>query len=232
MPAATQDPWQSFRADLAHSAILTDFDGTLSQVVADPGDARPIDGVVETLAALATRAHTVAVISGRPLAFLVRHFPDPVTLSGLYGLQTRRDGCIHEHPEVAPWRDVIEATVAAATRELPDDVRVEPKGFALTLHYRTAPHRREVIEQWADQQAARTGLVVQRARCSVELNLPISVDKGTVVAGFAGAPGSVTRATWATTGPISRRSRCSPSCAEVGSTRRRSRCAVRRRPRR
>lgn len=180
---------EALRADLAGSAILTDFDGTLAEIVVDPDDAAPLPGVVETLEALAHRAHTVAVVSGRPLAFLTAHFGDDVTLSGLYGLERRRDGTTVRPPEAERWRSVITDTVAQARADLPDDVLVEAKGLAVTLHYRQAPERRATIETWARDWALRTGLKQAEARCSVELNPPLEVDKGTVVAEFAAAPG-------------------------------------------
>ncbi len=183
------DPWQAFAADLAGSAILTDFDGTLAEIVVDPADAEPLPGAVETLEALTHRAHTVAVVSGRPLAFLTAHFGDDVTLSGLYGLETRRDGVVTRPPEAERWRSVITDTVERARAELPDDVLVEAKGLAVTLHYRNVPQRRAVIESWAEGWSGRTGLHRADARCSVELNPPVDVDKGTVVAGLAATPG-------------------------------------------
>ena len=49
----------------AGTALFTDFDGTLSPIVADPAQARPYPGAVDALAALVTRFHRVAVLSGR-----------------------------------------------------------------------------------------------------------------------------------------------------------------------
>ena len=68
------------------------------------------------------------------------------------------------HPGAEPWQQVITDAVARARRELPADVLVEPKGLALTLHYREAPGTRAAVEQWAEAEAARTGLVVATAR--------------------------------------------------------------------
>lgn len=182
MTAPASDPWERLAADLATTAILTDFDGTLSEIVADPATAEPLPGAVELLEGLAARAQTVAVVSGRPLEFLEEHFGAGVTLAGLYGLEVRCQGVIRRPPEVDRWRPVIEAAAAAARRELPERILVEPKGLALTVHYRTDPDRRDDVEAWARRRARETGLVYAQARCSVELNPPIAVDKGTVVA--------------------------------------------------
>lgn len=182
MTAPTSNPWERLAADLATTAILTDFDGTLSEIVADPASAEPLPGAVEVLEELALGARTVAVISGRPLAFLEERFGTGVTLAGLYGLEVRHQGVVRRPPEVDRWRPVVEATATAARRELPEGILVEPKGLALTLHYRTDPARRDDVEAWARSRASQTGLVYAQARCSIELNPPIAVDKGTVVA--------------------------------------------------
>ena len=47
------DGTAALRARLASSAVLTDFDGTLSPIVDDPEAARPAPGAVEVLTALA-----------------------------------------------------------------------------------------------------------------------------------------------------------------------------------
>lgn len=106
-------------------------------------------------------------------------------LSGLYGLESQRDGVVSVYPGAEPWQQVVADAVARARRELPAEVLVEPKGLALTLHYREVPGSRTAVEAWADIEAARTGLVVAASRMSVELNPPIEVDKGTVVAELA-----------------------------------------------
>ena len=58
---------------------------------------------------------------------------------------------------------------------------VEPKGLSLTLHYRERPEIEPAVVDWAAAQAARSGLVMRRARMSVELHPPIAADKGTAV---------------------------------------------------
>ena len=70
------------------SALFCDFDGTLAAIVAEPARARPLPGVGDLLAGLARRLGLVAVVSGRPVEFLVEHLAAPgVRLVGLYGLE-------------------------------------------------------------------------------------------------------------------------------------------------
>jgi trehalose 6-phosphate phosphatase len=74
-------------------ALCLDFDGTLSPTVADPEAARPLPGVAELLGPLGVWFAAVALISGRPAAYLTEHAAAPSMRSlGLYGLQEIRDG--------------------------------------------------------------------------------------------------------------------------------------------
>ncbi len=178
------------RAEPARTAVLLDFDGTLAPIVEDPAAAVPLAGVAEVLAALQERYAVVAVISGRPVAHLQRYLPALRTMAGLYGLERVRDGQVELHPDVAPWRPVIEEAAAAARRDLPG-VGVEDKGLSLTLHVRPVPEMAGAVEAWAADTATRTRLEVRRARMSAELHPPVAADKGTVtselVAGMAAA---------------------------------------------
>src|SRR5690606_37685979 len=66
--------------------LVLDFDGTLAPIVADPESSALPDGVAPVLADLARRLPLVALVSGRPVAFLAeRAAIDGVRLLGLYG---------------------------------------------------------------------------------------------------------------------------------------------------
>ena len=93
------------------SAVLLDFDGTLSPIVDVPAEARPLPGASEALAALAARFAVVAVVSGRPASFLEPLLPPGVIISGIYGLETVRDGVQSDQPGAAGWRDAVRRTL-------------------------------------------------------------------------------------------------------------------------
>jgi trehalose 6-phosphate phosphatase len=166
-------------------AFALDFDGTISSFVDDPAQARPAPGAAAAVAALAEHLALVAVVSGRPVAFLAPHFPPEVTISGLYGLEERRGGVVGEHPQAGAWREVIADVASLATARAPAGVRVESKGVSLTLHYREHPEIAAEVHHWATAQAGRAGLTVRDARLSVELHPPIAADKGTALQALA-----------------------------------------------
>jgi trehalose 6-phosphate phosphatase len=169
----------------ADALVVSDFDGTLSPIVPDPALASPVDGMAEVLGRLATHVGEVAVVSGRPLAFLEAKLPEGVTLFGQYGLEGRRHGERVDHPSGGVWRETIADVSESARRTAPERTGVEPKGLSLTLHYRNAPDIEAALTEWATATAARTGLVLRPARMSIELHPPVDVDKGTVLADLA-----------------------------------------------
>lgn len=107
------DPLAPLRRDSAAAGIFSDFDGTLSPIVADPELAEPVPGVPELLGQLARRYHVVAVVSGRPVAFLATRLPASILLAGLYGMEVQQHGEPRTDPEAERWRAVVSA---AATR--------------------------------------------------------------------------------------------------------------------
>ena len=166
-------------ADPAHGALFLDFDGTLAAIVDDPVGARPLPGVPELLAQLAAVFALVAVISGRPTAFLraVLTTPPGVELIGLYGLER----ALGASGEAGTWTAVIDAVVDEARAGAPAGIYVEPKGLTVTLHWRHAPAAREWVEAFAARVAAERGLAQHPGRMELELRPPLRVDKGTVV---------------------------------------------------
>ncbi len=191
-PPAVRRALEPLLVDPATTAIVSDFDGTLSPIVDRPAEARPVEGTAGVLALLARRFRLVAVVSGRPASFLLDHLADPGAgagsgtdsphFVGLYGLEVATvDGGIAPEPEAAQWRPVIDEVVGRLRSGAPPGVLVEAKGLAVTVHWRTAPE----AEPWAVAAVAAeseaTGLRSHPGRMSLELRPPLAIDKGSVV---------------------------------------------------
>ncbi|RZT25277.1 trehalose 6-phosphatase [Mycobacterium sp. BK558] len=117
--------------------ITTDFDGTLSPIVNNPADARPLPDAGRALVALAELPSTeVALISGRALRDLrvLSSMPDAVHLVGSHGAEFD-SGFSHD----------IDTDLLAAITETLDaiaadkaGVTVETKPASVALHVRNA----------------------------------------------------------------------------------------------
>ena len=186
-PAVPDDPLGLLRRDPSRTAIVTDFDGTLSPIVEDPGAARPLPGVVTALHDLAARYGRVAIVSGRPVAFLrdrlelVDRPPSRLFVSGLYGIEWLEGGetCVHETAQA--FAAAIAEAADRAEAAAPPGVFVERKGYSVTLHVRNAPDPLDWARSWSEATSHTTGLALHGGRMSFELRPPIEVDKGTVV---------------------------------------------------
>jgi trehalose 6-phosphate phosphatase len=168
------------------AGIFLDFDGTLAPIVAVPDEARPLPGVASTLGRLALRYRRVAVISGRPLAYLTEHLGQDsgaVEFVGLYGLERQlgSGGPVVAGSEARRWQAAVDAVAAAAQASAPSGLRVERKGLAVTLHFREAPQLAGWTAGFAAEQEAASGLVAHPGKQSWELRPPGPTDKGTVV---------------------------------------------------
>jgi trehalose 6-phosphate phosphatase len=195
--AAERDALAPLLVDPSTTAVLTDFDGTLSPIVDRPEDARPLDGTIGVLDDLARRFAVVAVVSGRPASFLVERLLPPrasstdpsgtgpsdrrLTLIGLYGLESATaDGTVTPLPAAAGWRPVVDEVGGRLRSTVPAGALVEQKGMAVTVHWRTAPETEDLARSAVAGEVARSGLVAHPGRLSLELRPPLPVDKGSV----------------------------------------------------
>jgi trehalose 6-phosphate phosphatase len=171
-----------------HVALCLDFDGTLAPVVENPEHARPLPGMLDVLASLASRFAAVALVSGRPAAYLAEHaLADGVRYLGLYGLQEIRAGRIWVDPRLQAARPAV----VAATDDLRAAAVIAASGaFLEDKEYAVAVHTRRIADpqRWAGPidevvraVAARRGLDVIAGRLVWELRPAVKGDKGDAV---------------------------------------------------
>jgi trehalose 6-phosphate phosphatase len=174
------------RAD--RTALCLDYDGTLAPIVDDPEAAAPLPGTPELLGRLAGRFAAVALVSGRPAAWLAGRAAAPgVRYLGLYGLEEIVDGRV----VVASEAEQVRPAVLAALRELRADptvtaagAYVEDKGLSVGVHLRRVadPGRwAGPIEAAARDAATRRGLRAEPGKLVWELRPAVDFDKGDAV---------------------------------------------------
>lgn len=175
-------PLRPLAARPRESAVLVDFDGSISAIVDDPAAARALPAAREALADLVGVVATVAVVSGRPVDVLTRAIDLPgVTYVGLYGLERVVDGVAVSDPRAEPYLPAVAAAAGELERELPGLIVERKSGLAVTVHWRTAPGREDDALAAVEQVAARHGLDVLPTRKARELRPPVAADKGTAV---------------------------------------------------
>jgi trehalose 6-phosphate phosphatase len=158
----TREPIEALAERLDEAAIVLDLDGTLAPIVSDPPAARPLPAIVEPLRALTARARVVAIVTGRPSAF-VRSVLDiaGVEIVGTYGLE---DGPPVDPRVVAALRDAVDAAPGAY---------LEDKGVTVTVHFRNAaPPDGAQLRAFASSLGRDAGLEAFEGKQVIELAPP------------------------------------------------------------
>jgi trehalose 6-phosphate phosphatase len=164
------------------AGLLTDFDGTLSPIVADPALARLVDGTDGALARLAERLAVVAIVTGREPAEARRLIGVPgILVAGNHGTEWLEPGA--DVPSVPPGADAVRGGLDAVLSRLPElpGVMAEHKGMSASVHYRNAidPDAARAAILGAIGDVEPHGLRIGHGRMVVELR-PVGIgDKGT-----------------------------------------------------
>jgi trehalose 6-phosphate phosphatase len=188
MDAPGQAGWDAIMSAPERALIALDYDGVLAPIVADPDQAVPAPGAIETLRRLAGQVGTLAVVTGRPAEVVVRlgglDAVPGLLVEGQYGAEHWADGRLttpEDPAEVVAAKPELPAALAAAGAD--PGVWVEDKRLALVVHTRRTPdpdgelaRLRPVLEQFA----ARYGLEPHPGRMVLELRPP-GFDKGGVL---------------------------------------------------
>lgn len=133
-------------ARTARLVVALDFDGTISELVAEPMSARAVPEAAAALGALAVLPETiVAFVSGRSLGDLrvISEHDDssPIVLAGSHGAQYWYPGEGERGPvetvEQRERREEVGRIVRSILAEHPD-VEFEPKTFGVGIHGRRA----------------------------------------------------------------------------------------------
>lgn len=183
------DATELARRALSHvpAGLLTDLDGTLAPIVADPAAARLGDRGAAALRAVAARLAVAGIVTGRAARDARRIAGvEELLVVGNHGLEWLAPGA--DEPVPAPGLDWIAAeldrVMLAARDALADPgVRLDHKGLSGTIHYRMAADhasaRRRLLA--ALDTLPHRGIEVREGRMSIELRPAGVGDKGTVV---------------------------------------------------
>lgn len=164
-----EEPVPEQGADLAY---FLDVDGTLLPIAASPELAVPNGAVCDLLTSLATASEgALALVSGRPLRELDRMFaPHRFPTAAQHGAELRfPDG------RVTWWEVHLPALHAIGTklRKLAATdarIRIEDKGLAIALHYRSAPQLgKRLAPAMLEVLAPYPTLRLQPGKCVLEV---------------------------------------------------------------
>ncbi len=195
--AAGLDAGLASLARVPRLLVCCDFDGTISALADDPAAARPVDGAVAALAALAALPDTwTAVVSGRALIDLTQlaGMPERVHLVGSHGNEFEIGAIL----AVSPGEDAVLRDVVTQCQAIVDAV---PGAF---LELKTGSVA--VLVRMAASEAGRRALAEVRSGPGSAPGVHILEGKDVVeLAIFPGAKGDavkVLRARWDISAPL------------------------------
>jgi trehalose 6-phosphate phosphatase len=179
---------RDFARQAPRAGIFCDFDGTLSEIVDVPSEARAVQGAARALVRLAQRFRVVAVVSGRSTDELIDRLGTDLEIWGLHGAERSVDGSVIVSELAAPYVDVMEAVGRVAAQKVAEaglaGVLVEEKGPMLGLHYRMAPDPEAAyaaLDRLSLELAEEHGLARAVGRKVIELRPPLEFSKQNVV---------------------------------------------------
>lgn len=150
--------------------VVTDFDGTISEIVENPGRARLLIEAAEAIQRLVKRVLRVAVISGRPDEFLRSQIPlAGVILLGNYG----QSGLTQEERQRL---DRFNQETEDRTRGQ-RGVWLEAKPTSSSIHFRGRPDAGPHLQSSLAPLAKSLNLELRRGRMVLEV-MPARADKG------------------------------------------------------
>ncbi len=184
----TEELLKPFLERPENAGLFLDFDGTLSEIVHVPSEAKPLSGARRLLESLAARFALVSVVSGRSAHQLLEWLGEGIEIWGVHGTERAVDGRVELIDAATPFVELMATVRAEAERrigqlDLPGVV-VENKGVMLALHFRAASDveaARHTLDELAGSLAAEHGLRRGGGRLAFELRPPIDVTKANIV---------------------------------------------------
>jgi len=177
--------------DTAPSALLTDFDGTLSPIAPVPEAAFLHPDIARVLPSLNERLSMLSVVTGRATADVAQKvgLPD-ILYVGNHGLEWSENGVYVAHPAGVEAEQGVSQTLA----EIEQDLRLqaidltgllfENKRLSASIHYRLMEQPLQfeaILLPIAERRAAEHGLRLSGGKMTLELRPTSSISKGTAV---------------------------------------------------
>jgi trehalose 6-phosphate phosphatase len=176
------------RAALPSALVALDFDGTLAPISPHPDDARPLAGVPRVLCDVRATGATLAVVTGRTVASLLRvtgfgAIPG-IVIYGTHGVERWQAGELRAPVPPAGLQE-LRLSLPGLLASIADDpeVWIEDKRLSLVIHARlTAEPERllEMLRAPVEKVAAAAGLGVRPGKEVLEICIP-GIDKGTAI---------------------------------------------------
>jgi trehalose 6-phosphate phosphatase len=167
-------------------ALITDFDGTISEIAPTPEQAVVFPRCCRRLARLARDLPLVSIVSGRQVNDVRRLVGLPgIVYVGDHGLCRWEKGHTHVEPSARNHLESMRGIIETARQRLTlPGIVFEEKDTGVSIHYRATPDpvaAQKEITSLLEDLTRGTGIEILEGRRVVELRPTVHVDKGTAV---------------------------------------------------
>ncbi|MGI8643037.1 MAG: trehalose-phosphatase [Thermomicrobiales bacterium] len=176
--------------DHSPAALVTDIDGTISEVAPTPEEATVLPAARDALTRLQRSLAFVGVVTGRAASIGEALVDIPgLLVIGNHGLEWSDSNGVREHPEAVAAVDAIalaldEVQAAIDAQNAATGIIYENKRLSGTIHYRLAPdppRAYATLTAVVGPIVERLGLRLTEGRFILELRPRVLVNKGTAV---------------------------------------------------
>ena len=165
-------------------ALFTDFDGTVSEIVSSPGDARISPVCRRHLISLCEKLDLTAIVSGRPVELLARLCDVPgAVYVGNHGLEKMVDGEVVSRQNVGDSTASVKEVIGSVQRQFDriEGVVIEDKGPVVAVHYRQARDPAEAETAILELLEGRKGVTIGQGKMVIEVRPAVEFSKGLAV---------------------------------------------------
>jgi len=182
------DELKIFKNDI-NTAIITDIDGTISEIVPTPMEATVNGKIKDTIQKVARKFEFTGVMTGRSVNNALEMMDNKnIIYIGNHGLEQFRNGKIIVDPKVKDYIPVIKRVADRIQKELDDYdcILFQDKELSFTVHYRLCNDdkiRKKALDVIAKINDSKD-LKIAEGRKVIEIRPPIGHDKGTILEMF------------------------------------------------
>jgi len=172
------------------AGLITDIDGTISEIALTPGDARVEDSARAALRKLTSQLALVAIVTGRSATAGSEIVGiEGLTYIGNHGMERVKGTTRWDHPIARASSDALIAALAEVAGELDalgmsEGLIFENKRLSGSIHYRLSPYPEAVRAALLDATGRAVQdreLVLTEGRLIVELRPNVLINKGTAI---------------------------------------------------
>jgi trehalose 6-phosphate phosphatase len=178
---------ETFKKD-SSTAIVTDIDGTISEIAPTPEEAVVTNSMRNGIEKLNEKFKLVAVLSGRSVLNASKMLGvEGLLYVGNHGMEFYKDDRLYVNPDVEKYLPHLKKTgqkLKKGDLSCINGIIFEDKGICYSIHYRLAnpaENVREKILNTLHNDPECKKLIISEGRQLVELKPPVSCNKGTIL---------------------------------------------------